>query len=210
MKQEIPKNRTKAYWDSKVPDPCQNKKVIWGDRCQLFGKVSILFLLNIVISHGDKVSWIITIVGLPLIFVCLEWVFRCSYLRRQDETITIKLRFSDIGYLYRESDYDAVRKLYPQEMDVRRFHLFYRLDDKKHILSRRKCLRCIGTREKFEALEHLIHMKETAVLRKESRMFKVTYIKSNKELERIEKEEGETYPIHCDYEELLERINIMF
>jgi hypothetical protein len=53
-------------------------------------------------------------------------------------------------------------------------------------------------------------MKESMVPRDKSRRFKVTYKKYSKELVRIDLCDDETYPAHCGYEELIERINIMF
>ena len=226
MKRQIPEDRTKAYWEDKVPNPCGNKKVKF-----IYLRNSFFFMLILTLfvfwSVWDGLSFQAGIVVITIWFAYVlvavisavvseklpKWRIRKNH--GKDPVLVNNLIFYQMKIVWGTINSsapqdDPVNKLYPEDMLVFRFMLYYKLNGKKRVFGNKQYLNCLGTQEKYEELERLLHMKETAVLRKESRVLKVTYTKYNKELVKIEKAEGETYPIHCDYEELLERINIMF
>lgn len=231
MKEQIPQEKTRSYWEEKVPNPQEDKRVEFINRRNTFLHLLVITLLIIfgpVIEFGwEEFFSKAVIVGLAFWFSFLFIIMAVSavsdYLPKRgikknfgkDPIVVDELVFYGIKGMWRAHYYEApeddpIKDLYPEEMKVARYMIYYKLKGKKRRYGLKQYLSCICSREKYEEIERLIHMKETAILRKESRRFKVTYTKYNKELVKIELAEGETYPLHCDYEELVEKINIMF
>ena len=235
MSNRFPENRTKAYWDKKVPYPYQSKKVAFAEFllmavCAILGALSLWWLYP---EDGFKIFFVLMSIACFLGYLVLQ---RGVLLSKLDEitgdTKTKELVFLGYG---RIDDHDFISGLYPQDMYVYRLEMYYRVNRKVQIGNR--ILRCVMTEERHEELDELffgeasltprkkgdkfeyVYFISTFILRPIMRfisdgngspIFLVTYTRFNKELLKIELAEGETYPESEEYKELLERVNIMF
>ena len=224
MKSEIPYEKTKEYWDKKIPDMRQQslKKSFLKTTGSVI-LISFLFLFCAVLDIGSEsfpvwlMIWGIFLGGALMIQIVIFFYapLRIRLNGNTDPIIVSKMVFYDIegtwGQIYGpQPGEDPLNHLFPEDMVVFEFRLFYKENGKKRIHRCHPYLYCIGTMEKYWETEQLIHMKESAVPRKESRKFNVTYKKYSRELLEIRLDENEFYPENCYYEERLNRINILF
>ena len=185
--------------------------------------ISLLFLFCAVLDIGSEsfpawlMIWGIFLGGALIIQIVIFFYapLRIRLNGNTDPLITSKMVFYNLegtwGQIYgSQPKEDPLNRLFPEEMTVFEFRVFYKRNGKKRVYGRRPYLYCIGTMEKYRETEQLIHMKESAVSRKESRSFNVTYKKYSRELVEIRLDENEFYPENCDYGERLNRINILF
>ena len=219
MKSEIPPEKTKAYWEKAIPDLYkQNQIVNLKKELKTF-----LFVLPVypvlILWDGGYPFWFWTALIIYLFCMIGYTVFHLSgvvkiHLHKEtnplisQEVVFTQVKGTLWGLCYdSEPESYPINKHFPEDITAFSFWIYYKYREKS---LRRQRILCIGTEEKFGSIENLIHMKEGLTLRKESRRFRVTYKKYSKELVRIDLCDDETYPAHCGYEELTERINIMF
>ena len=222
MRMEIPENRTKSFWDAEMPDKNEKAQriiywkslrntflmslcfpfieIIWGPRFPIFilwGVFCLFFAVTLTACYVNS---------LKKIKKDKEGGF-LSY-----ETIILRDIESTWGQqgIDWEPELHPINKLFPDDITVFEFKIKYKKPNQNKSWFPSLKVYCIGTPEKRKLIEKLIHMKEGVALRHESRRFKVTYKKYSKELIRIDLCEDEEYPAHCHYEELVEKINIMF
>ncbi len=233
IKGNIPEYRTRSYWESKMPEIektlfKKNLMIILLSGIILF---SGLFLIDLffgenTVKNIDMSKNLLLVCGYYLfVLVSLLFFYRFFFqIKRHggnDPEKTEDVVFRKIESVwYRLHGFshfstptkNRLGKFFPDDMDVCECCLSAKRQNvsTKIPFLRIQLFPCICTYEKKEALENLIHMKEGLTLRKESRVFKVTYKKYSCEVVKIELSENEEYPAHCHYEELVERINIMF
>ena len=231
MRDPIPAEKTKAYWDRRVPFPYQQKKVLLIDIVEaiLSGILvgSIYFFLGFEIDYRINAVIMMSICYLLVIVFFLRTYLFSKIDKSTGDTRTKEMYFIGFG---KSESLDSIRFLYPKELSVHRVQLYYRVDGKFQIGPR--YLRCVITDEKWDEMVDLFWEWNNSPSKKrywgdilinfilhsfigtydaeDSANFKVTYTRFNKELLKIELAEGETYPESEEYKELLERVNIMF
>ncbi len=228
MKEKIPLEKTKAYWENQVPDMYKQKEKILFKKGLRNCCLATIFGLGIssliYITESPFFSLILALCGISLlIFFLVLYLVHFFRPRRKirknggvDSLVAQEVIFYETEGTWETANSETlphehpVNKLFPEDITVFEFDLDYKLPDQNIRWFPIRRVYCIGTPEKRELIEKLIHMKEGVALRHESRRFKVTYKKYSKELVRIDLCEDEEYPAHCHYEELVERINIMF
>ncbi len=222
---DIPPEKTKAYWEKKMPDMYMISRIFTVKHlCIKYFLIGVFltFFILILESIYSEIN-LVWILGLTWAIFTISCEMAYSYysiffIKRNDGIDPI---ISKICIIYEKEQFvgpifggiakeSPVNKLFPDDMVVSEIILNYKTSGQKYCYFPRRRLFCLCTEEKQEEIEKLIHMKERLTLRKESRRFKVTYKKYSKELVRIDLCEDEEYPAHCHYEELIERINIMF
>lgn len=216
---DIPPEKTKAYWEKKMPDLRHkaSKNQFW--RAMLYtligGFLIFLFCFFEYTRSGYKEVFLMELLFVWNCFVWIYYYIQRKWAKDKDREIIRELSFYEIEQVWSTihgstAEESPVNKIISEDFIVSEVNLFIKLKCQKYRYLPMRALNCICSKEKQEEIEKLIHMKERLTLRKESRRFKVTYKKYSKELVRIDLCEDEEYPAHCHYEELIERINIMF
>ena len=230
MKSEIPPKKTKAYWEKILPNLQRQKEKVYLKKSIIFVVITsfvyfavlgmrfgIDFDMNFKAWFPICIIWPVLSSGVILIH------FLRRYLHKKknggtEPTLEKEMFLRNTCEAWGgnvsggEPQDSPINTFFPKDMVVSELQIFFRFPKQSliwpDILDQH--LLCICTPEKHQYIDTLIHMKEGLTLRKESRRFKVTYKKYSKELVRIDLCDDETYPAHCGYEELTERINIMF
>ena len=223
MKIELPNEKTKSYWENQFPNLMQQytKKSFYKTLCSVF----IIFLIFVIKALFDSnedsfAGWIVLglifiVFSIIVLIIVFYYPLLQTKIRGEDPLCIEEMTFYDIesmyGHVYGSyPEKDPINKLFPDNMIVSQFALYYKIDKRKYKYLRKRCLFFIGTKEKYDELNKLIHMKEGIVPRKESRSFCVKYRKHSRELVEIQLSKNEEYPNISCYEDCIECINSMF
>ncbi len=237
MEKQLYEKNTKMYWE---PHLMQLRPLILRRFFKtLVMHYSIVFVSTFVIAvilggpvpgigslslKESLLIWLITM-GVFTIYILILYrgISQIKAFYGDDPEIMEETSFHDITSIL-HPDYNfhlpyfffdrEIGEFFPRELDVIGYSLRSmgrsRFKLLSYLLLNTNIFYGFGSRAKYKSIEKLIHMKEGVALRHESRRFKVTYKKYSKELVRIDLCEDEEYPAHCHYEELVERINVMF
>lgn len=178
MDEQIPENRTKAYWDSKVANPYHNEKMIRRERLEGYVISLVLILLCLFIFWGrgifhfsklvQHLCVVLAIVAGLLVFFyteyhCRKWIYCIRMDQKTGLVESSHVTFYEVipqSDDYSSADSDPIRKLYPEDMVVCRYHLYYKVDGKKRYHGRRYYLRCIGSKQKFDEMSAFFFEKK--------------------------------------------------
>jgi hypothetical protein len=225
MKSEIPPEKTKAYWEQQIPDLQRKAKTLTIKKTvrNMFvaaAAVSLFsFALGIIYSDLKPFFICCPLFALFIVVIYLIYFFYAPFIIKRHhgmdpmtvcDCVIYEADQAWNGPYGMEAKDSPINRFFPDSMIVSELLLRYKIKGQNFRFFPYRRFRCICTEEKQKEIENLIHMKEGLTLRKESRRFKVTYKKYSKELVRIDLCDDETYPAHCGFEELTERINIMF